>query len=305
MTEPFHPAPMPFLPLLDEAMRRMRVHLRAIFPSVAVPIAVLATLVQVGQTLILHGVFQQRGPMPTGALLWAPVGVLVALILVAISAVAYVAGQVAALDALAGQPVDMRRAWRFALRPPVWWTLFLSGMAIFASLLLCVVPVFYVAPLLSFAVPVMVDERVFGTAALSRSADLARFNPSRQLTDSPIFKVLVLMLVTTLISYLAGLLVALPFQLPMVVDIFRHAMSGQQDVQSVISRWLWLQVPAVFLSSLVRTAVYLYSAFGIGMLFFDVRGRREGTDLRSQIDDVFAAELPLSTPPPPAEEPRP
>lgn len=294
MTEPFLPAPMPFLVLLDEAMRRVRTHLRAIFPAVAVPVAVLTTLLQVVQILNIRGVLSGERS-PGMALFWTPWVLLMALVLIAVSAVAYMAGQVAALDALNGRPVDMERAWRFAARPPVWGTLFLSGLAIFASFLLCVLPVFYVAPLLSFAMPVMVEEGVFGVAALSRSADLARFNPSRRLTDSPIVKVLVLMLVTTLISYLAGLLVALPFQLPMFIDVFRHALSGDRDVQSAMSRWLWLQVPAVFLSSLVRMAVYLYTAFGIGMLFFDVRGRKEGTDLRSQIDAVF----PGAPPPPP------
>ena len=46
-------------------------------------------------------------------------------------------------------------------------------------------------------------------------------------------------------------------------------------------------MPAQFLSSLVRTAVYLYIGFGIALLFFDVRGRREGSDLRAEIDAVF------------------
>jgi len=306
MTEPFRPAPMPFLVLLDEAMRRVRAHLRAIFPAVALPIALLTTLLQVVQILSLRGVLNGEAAPSAMPLFWTPWVLLGALILGVVSAVAYTAGQVAALDALSGRPIDMGRAWRFAAQPAVWGTLFLSALFLFLALLLCVVPVFYVAPLLSFAVPAMVEEGVFGMAALSRSADLTRYNPSRRLTESPIVKILVLMLVSTLISYLAGLLVALPFQLPMFVDIFRHALSGDQDVQSAMSRWLWLQVPAAFLSSLVRMAVYLYTAFGIGMLFFDVRGRKEGADLRSQIDAVFPGpppELPLSSPPPPQGEP--
>lgn len=306
MTEPFRPAPMPFLVLLDEAMRRLRTHLRAIFPAVALPIALLTTLVQVVQILNLRGVLNGEGGVGSVSLSWTPWVLLGALLLFIVSALAYLAGQVAALDALNGRPIDMGRAWNFASRPPVWGTLLLSGLATLASLVLCVVPVLYVAPLLSFTLPVMVEEGVFGVAALSRSAELARFNPSRRLTESPIVKILVLMLVTSLIGWLAGLLVALPFQLPMFVDIFRHALSGDQDVQSAMSRWLWLQVPGGFLSILVRMAVYLYTAFGLGMLFLDVRGRKEGSDLRSQIDSVFGGpppELPLSSPPPPPGEP--
>jgi hypothetical protein len=298
--EPIRPAPMPFLLLLDEAMRRLRPHLRALFPSVALPVAVLATALQVIQIVGLRGILGQGEPIASRTLLWTPEVLLIALVLIAVSSIAYVAGQVAALDALTGRPIDMGRSWRFALGPPVWWTLFLSGIAIFVSLLFCVVPVLYVAPLLSFAVPAMVEERVFGFAALSRSAELARFNPGRRLTDSPILKVLVLMLVTTLIGYLASLLVTLPFQLPMFIDIFRNLLSGEKDVQAAMSRWLWLQVPAVFLGSLVRTAVYLYTAFGIGLLFFDVRGRKEGGDLRAEVDALFPAQLPASPPAPPA-----
>jgi hypothetical protein len=302
MTEPFRPAPMPFLVLLDEAMRRVRSHLRAIFPAVAVPVAVLATLVQAVQILNLRGVLTREGGVGSVSLLWTPWVLLGSLLLLIVSALAYLAGQVAALDALNGRPIDMGRAWNFASRLPVWGTLLLSGLATLASLVLCVVPVFYVAPLLSFTLPVMVEEGVFGVAALSRSAELARFNPSRRLTESPIVKILVLMLVTSLIGWLAGLLVALPFQAPMFIDIFRHAMSGDQDVQSAMSRWIWLQVPGGFLSILVRMAVYLYTAFGLGMLFLDVRGRKEGSDLRSQIDAVFGGPppppLPLSSSPP-------
>jgi hypothetical protein len=301
MTEPFQPTPMPFLVLLDEAIRRVRTHWRAILPAIAIPVAVLTTLLQVFQIFGLRGLLN-REPAAGLPLLWTPWFLLMAAALVVVSGLAYVAGQVAALDALMGRPIDMGAAWSFAVRPRVWLTLLLSGLAILASFLLCVLPVFFVAPLLSFALPVMVEEGVFGVAALSRSADLARFNPSRRVTASPIVKLLVLMLVTTLISYLAGLLVALPFQLPMFIDIFRHALSGDQDVQAAMSRWLWLQVPGAFLSTLVRMAVYLYTAFGIGMLFYDVRGRKEGGDLRSQIDAVFT-ELPLSSQPPPPPSP--
>ena len=50
MTEPLRPTTMPFLVLLDEAMKRTRDHLRAIFPSVAVPVAVLCRDLEVTAT---------------------------------------------------------------------------------------------------------------------------------------------------------------------------------------------------------------------------------------------------------------
>ncbi|HEV7503465.1 MAG TPA: hypothetical protein VGS07_00965 [Thermoanaerobaculia bacterium] len=296
MTDPSfpRPGPLPILPLLDEGLRLTRVHLRAIFPGVAVPVAVVATLAGVVQAVDVKSLFKSGTPSPT--LFWTPQILLAAVFLGLLSAVAYVAGQVAALDALAGRPVDMRRAWRFAARPSVWGTLLLSFLAILVSFLFCVLPVFFVAPLLAFAVPVMAEEERFGLGALSRSAELALFNPSRRLMEHPIVKVLLLMVVTTLISYLAGLVVALPFQLPMFIDLFRKALAGNQDITSVMARWIWLQIPAQFLSSLARTAIYIYTAFGMGLLYADVRGRKEGIDLRPEIDALFPAPAPSEEP---------
>jgi len=298
MTDPLRPrpGPMPIVPLLDEALWLTRVHIRAIFLPVALPVAVFATLAGVVQAVNVQSLFKGGTPSPT--LFWTPQVLLTAALLGLLSAVAYVAGQVAALDALAGRPVDMRRAWRVAVRPAVWGTLLLSFLAILVSFLFCVLPVFFVAPLLAFAVPVMAEEGKLGTGALSRSAELAVFNSSRRLMEHPIVKVLLLMVVSTLISYLAGLLVALPFQLPMFIDLFRKALAGNQDVTSVVARWIWLQIPAQFLSSLARTAIYVYTAFGMALLYADVRSRKEGIDLWPEIDALFpaAVSLPLGAP---------
>jgi hypothetical protein len=289
MTDPLppRPGPMPIVLLLDEGLRLTRAHIRAIFLPVALPVAVFATLAGVAQAFSMQSLF--KGGMPSPTLFWTPQVLLVAALLGLLSTVAYVAGQVAALDALAGRPVDMRRAWSFAVRPSVWGTLLLSFLAILIAFLFCVLPVFFVAPLLAFAVPVMAEEARFGTGALSRSAELALFNPSRRLMEHPIVKVLLLMVVSTLISYLAGLLVALPFQLPMFIDLFRKALSGNQDITSVMARWIWLQIPAQFLSSLARTAIYVYTAFGMALIYADVRSRKEGIDLRPEIDALFPA----------------
>lgn len=305
MTDPTAPpqGPLPFTVLLDEALRLTRRHFRAIFPAVALPVALLTAIVAVVQAfsfqnLLGGGKIQDLSPLA----MWSPLVILTAVLLAVIAALAYVAGQRAALDALAGRPIDMTQAWGFAARPAVWGTCLLSGLAVLASFVLCILPVFYVAPLLSFVVPVMAEERRFGTGAISRSAELARFNPSRQLGEHPIIKILLLMLVTTLISYMAGLLVALPFQIPMFIDLFRKAMAGQEnDIASSMGRWIWLQVPAQFLSALARMAIYIYSAFGIALLFADIRGRKEGVDLRPEIDALFPAPPPL----PPSGEPWP
>ncbi|HSS79468.1 MAG TPA: hypothetical protein VLV54_22295 [Thermoanaerobaculia bacterium] len=301
MSEPVspRPGPMPILLLLDEGLRLTRAHIRAIFPAVALPVAVISTLAGIVQAIDLQGGIKGRTPSPF--MFWTPQVLIASGLMVLLSVVAYLAGQVAALDALAGRPLNMVRAWRFALRPSAWGTLLLSLLVILISFLFCVLPLFVVAPLLAFAIPVMVEEGRFGLRAFSRSAELALFNPSRRLAEHPIVKVLLLMVVSTLISYLAGLLVALPFQLPMFIDLLRKGLAGDQDVTSVVARWVWLQIPAQFLSSLTTTAIYIYTAFGMALLYADVRGRKEGIDLRPEIEALFPAPPSLA----PAEEPWP
>lgn len=52
------------------------------------------------------------------------------------------------------------------------------------------------------------------------------------------------------------------------------------------ARWLWFQVPATLLGSLAQSAVVLYLSFGMALLYFDVRRRREGDDLEAALDEL-------------------
>jgi hypothetical protein len=288
------PGPMPFRLLIDEALRQARRHFRVLYLPVAIPVAIFATLLAVAQALWFS---RLTTATDVGALGITPGVYLLTLVYIGILIVAYTALQVGVIDVLEGRPADMKRAWSFAMRGRVLGTLFLWYMAVLASVLCCCIPGLYVGPLLSFTSPSMVNEGKFGTDALRRSADLANYDAGQGFSERPIVKVFLFLLVGILISYLLGLLIALPFQIPMYIDMFRKAASGEDAVQSM-SRWLWLQVPAQFLNALVSTAVYLYMCFGIALLFYDTRGRKEGTDLRSEIDSVFGGppppELPLA-----------
>lgn len=285
------PGPMPFRILLDEALRQARRHFRAIYPQVAIPVAVLATLLAVAQAL-----WFSRLPAGGSVLGFTPGMYLMTLMYAGLLLVAYTAIQVAAVDVLSGRPADMKRAWRFAIQGRVLGTLLVWYLVAVVSLLCCCLPALVVVPLLSFISPIMVEEGRFGLAAFSRSVELAGYDPGQGFLVRPIVKMLLFLVVGVLITYLLGLLVALPFQLPMYLDMFRNAASGE-DTLKAMPRWLWLQVPAQFLNALVSTAVYLYMCFGTALLYFDTRGRKEGTDLRSEIDAVFGGpppELPLS-----------
>jgi hypothetical protein len=297
---PLRTGPMPFTLLLDEAMKRVRRHFRTIYPTVAIPLALLAGATGVFQALWFERLVDEigaDGPPPVLSIETILLGVLQGFLLV----VAMMALQKAAVDSVAGRPIDMKAAWRFAIRPAVLGTLILQFLAVVASALACFFPVLYVGPLLSLTAPVMVAEQVFGPRALSRSAELTRYNPQGRFFETPLVKAFVLMLVTVMISYAVTLVVTLPFQIPLLIDIFRQAASGEEPAMGKMAKWIWIQIPSQILQMLATVAVYCYSSFGFALLFFDARGRKEGTDLASEIDSVFGP----SGPGTPAGEPAP
>jgi len=300
---PGQPSRMPFTVLLDEAMRRTRRHFRTIFPAVAIPLALLATAVGVLQALLFQSLTSQSGQAgglsglggsPFLSLQTMFVGLVQSIVL----GIGLIALQKAAMDATAGRPVDMKEAWRFAVRGPVLVTLFLEGLAIIAALAVCCLPVFYVAPLLSLVGVVMAEEQIFGTAALSRSAALTRYNPDGRFFETALFKAFALMLVTLVISYAVSFLVVLPFQIPMLISMFRDITAGKDPAAAMgsMSKWLWVQIPSQILQTLTTVAVFLYGAFGYALLFLDARSRKEGSDLAAEIHSVFGSGQPGEPP---------
>jgi hypothetical protein len=288
---PGQPGRLPFTVLLDEAMRRTRRHIREIFPAVAIPLALLSAAVGVFQALWFQDLKSEGlGSLGGSPFLSLPT-VLLGLAHSIVLAIGLVALQKAAVDATAGRPVDMKEAWRFAVRGPVLVTLFLQGLAIIAALLVCCVPIFYVAPLLSLVSVVMAEEKIFGTAALSRSAALTRYDPDGRFFETALFKAFALMIVTVVISYAVAFLVVLPFQVPMFISLFRDAAAGKDPAAAMgtMSKWLWIQIPSQILQTLTTVAVFLYAAFGYALLFFDARSRKEGSDLAAEIHTVFGS----------------
>jgi hypothetical protein len=279
------PAPMPFRMILDEAVRLGRRNFRTLFPSVALPIALagmLMTLSQVAMTL-------------SGQFLLGVLFIPVFLLYLAVVIVASLALQFGAMDAAAGRLVRMGDRWLLAVRPRVLGTAFLWWLANLASLLCCFFPALYVVPLLSLVPAAMLEEGRFFGDALSRSAELTRWNPRGGFFDTPLVKVLAFLFVGYLLSAVVGLLVSLPFQFPIYLATFRAAASGEEPPLDAL---MWLQVPGTFVSGLASSAVMVYVACGIALLFFDFRGRREGSDLEARIGDVFGEPVPPPLPPP-------
>jgi hypothetical protein len=290
MSEPTIPGPpglpgeTPFPLLLDEAMRWTRRHFRAIYPATALPIALLSAGTVAGQALL--------GP-PGAAVAadpFAPLAYLGRYFLLVSPLLfgtwlAQLALQVGTVDAAAGRMVDMRRAWRFVVRPRVLGTAILRGLALLVSLLTCVclVPsVLYVLSIFAFTMPVMVEERIYLVAALRRSVELAHYNPRRRFLSLPWVKVVAVVLVGFLLQTLASVIVGLPVNAGQMVSIFRRA-AANEPMRSPGALLLWGQVATQIVAALINTAISLYAVFVISLLYFDLRRRREGADLEQAI----------------------
>jgi len=184
----------------------------------------------------------------------------------------------------------MGAKWSFVLKPDTLGTLLLAFFAVAAGLICLVLPGFYIALMLSFVIPVMVVEGLRGGSALGRSWRLVRYNPHRRFLANPGTKIFVLYLVGGLITYAVSFLIQLPFTAMQGYRVARTVASGQApaDAHLMVAPMLWWQIPSTILSSLVSTAVGVFTSFGLVLLYQDVVRRKEGVDLAAAIESRFA-----------------
>ncbi len=285
-------APLSLSGLLDGALRRLRQHVRALYLPFAVPLVFLAGLqpiVQLTQNPMMHG------QTAASSSFLAQLALLYGLLLVIglLYGIAYMAMIVAAADAIAGRPVSAGRAWLAAVDPRLLGTQLLAWLACLVGLVFCVLPGIYVALSLSIVVAVMTEERLFGTGALRRSWALMRRPPGAPLGDSPRLRSLLLIVVGSLIGYASSFVVQLPFTAVMMFVMFRAAAAGKAaNPEQAMAPVMWLQVPAGMLGALVQTVVLLYMAFGITLLYFDIRRRNEGQDLLTEAERLAQGPAP-------------
>jgi hypothetical protein len=196
---------------------------------------------------------------------------------------AYLALAVLAVDAVAGRPVSMSRAWRFCMRPTVLGTNVVVGLLVAVSTLMCCVPGLVVAPLLALIIPVMVEEGSVGLGAMSRTVELVRFQGRRGLADSGWAQAFLVLFVGAILSYAASMVTQGPFVLVQQALLIRQTAGGQVADPSAVLGNLWLQVPAQVLGALVTELVWAYWAFGLALLYFETRRRKEAADLEQAI----------------------
>jgi hypothetical protein len=283
--------PISLTRLLDQAMRLLRRHLRVLIAPFAIPLAVAGAVTPLMQLVTAYSVDREVGSPTSLPVMLLSVGVM--LLSLVVLGLTYVAMVVAATDAVAGRPVSGGRAWRAALEPRLIGTMILATLAWVGGLLFCILPGIYIALILSVVIPVMANEGRFGTAALGRSVQIMRFNPSRQLGADPRLRSFVLGLTGALIGWVVGFVVQLPLMVLMMVAMLRGAASGAEaDPDALFRQMAWLQVPSNIVAMVLRGLVQQYLGFGIALIYFDVVGRKEGEDLLTASEELAEAVAP-------------
>jgi hypothetical protein len=276
--------PLSLKGLLDEALRSARRHLRGLYPAFAVPLAFVGGAIPLAQL----GFSSRSAPGSEEATMHQLlVSLVVGFLAMVVYTFAYAAMLIAATDAVAGREVSAARAWIAVFDPRVILTQILVFLVTFVGLVFCILPGFYLGLILTAVIPVIAHEGRYGVGAMRRSVTLMSYNPRHTFAGDPRVRVFLLLFAGGLIGYAASFIVQLPLSVLMMVLMFRAMARGDQpDPEALMQQMIWLQVPSNMLGMLVQTLVFLYMAFGIALLYFDVRRRKEGDDLLAAADSL-------------------
>lgn len=266
-----------FPELLDQTIIAARRWLVPLALPVALPITVATTAMLLLQMPMMAKI--ESGDFSGALASILPFGIVLILVVV-FNAIGYYAVSIAALDALAGRPVSLGRAavkvftWSF-LKTLLW-----NGLALFVAFLLCFFPILIAIPLLTLVIPVMIEERIYGLAALKRSAQLVLFSPSQRLVDGGFFLCCGLFLVGYSLSSALTLIAQVPLMATQFYLTWRQGLSGADaDPMAILEQMIWVQAPAQAFVAVISVCIWLFFSFGSGMLYFHLRRRKEGTDL--------------------------
>lgn len=277
--------------MLDEATHLTRRSFKQIFPTTAIPVAVASLLLVGAQALnpAFKGFSDEMQPVE---LILFPLLMLGAAFLYGlVFGLCSVTIQVAATAVVTGHQLDLGQCWRFTFRARVLGTLFLVWFAVGIGLLLCLIPGVIVMVLFGLCIPVMYAEDLYGLAALDRARALISLNPEGGFANHPALRLFGIGLVGYLLSYVASFAVQLPFAAVQWFVMFRSIPDAETGSTGLPMAWLWLQIPQNALGALATIAIFIYVNFAVALLYRDVRGARDGTDLHEALDGLGAPRL--------------
>jgi hypothetical protein len=271
------PGVVPLRPLglgeiLDGAVSTMRAHPK---PMLGVA-AVVVTITQIVSTIVLWLVFRAVGD-PTridpenpgeelGPLLASLFGGFGVTVVISLLAQAFLVGFVTVVvgRAVLGRPLDFAEVWQ-ELRPrllPLLGLTVVYTLMVVIGLLACVLPGIWLAVVFGLAAPALVFERCGVGQAFTRS---------RALVKGSWWRVFGILLLSTAITFLIGLILGLPFGFAgAAVD------GGLESTDAPSLARLSLEGVGAIVSGIIA---YPFSA-GVGaLLYLDQRMRREGLDI--------------------------
>ncbi|MEO1084764.1 MAG: hypothetical protein AAFY88_11030 [Acidobacteriota bacterium] len=292
--------PVPFRLLIDRVVAVARPHFAAAFLATALPVAAASVLFAFLQHRMISGLATADPAM----LFFAGGYVFSIFVLMLAFIAAYSALAIAAAETFDGGEIHIGRAWRRLFVPRVLWTVFLWSVVGFVSVLLCIAPAVIVIPLLAFTLNVMVAEERYGLDALKRSAELVWSSPTGKPVDSVFVRVAAIFLVGWGVQSGVGLITQGPFVVLQQYYSLRDAAGGVGDSTAAFGP-LWVQIGGQFFSAITTAVGWFYWAFAFPMLYYELRRRREGGDLRRAVDTLTnpgtnLAPSPVGAQPPPA-----
>jgi hypothetical protein len=242
---------------LDTAIKLYRSHARLLWQAVAVIVIPLQIV-----ELLIHNAAIPRPAFVSGGTLYTANGttggavptISIIVISALVDALTIGAVYTLVLDSYMGRRPDLRKAFDVAGHKafPLVLVSVLVGLAVAIGFILIIVPGIWLLVSLCVAIPVLMQEDLRGTKALSRSRELVQ--DRWWATFGRLLILVIILAVTVLIT--AGLASAL----------------------SVSSVFVWLLVNAI-LSSLLLIIATPFSASMITVMYIDLRVRKEALDL--------------------------
>lgn len=279
---------LPFRQLLDRAMVWVRRTARRLLLPFALVLGSYSALLGLASVLYTREMLQIGSGAPVRPAFTC--GIFAAMLVLSLGYLFFVAWMAAvAVDVVAGREPSIRGRVLFLLRPRSLWTLLVVGLLSGMAYMCCLLPALVVVPLLAFSLPVLVEEGRSGWDAVSRASRLARYNPSGQVLSHPMFKIFVFLGVSWLVSTGLSTAVQLPASLAQQWAMFRQL--GEETATPAAETMMtvqWFQIPLSFVSGAITAAAGLYTGFGLALLFFDVRKRKEGGDIEAAMDRIDA-----------------
>jgi hypothetical protein len=255
----------------------------SVFVGIILPLGLLQGVLAAGSAML-----QTTGRMAGPGVIFgsfALIGMTLVVLVVAIVG-AGATGHAAYTLAKGGDAVSSE-SWREGLRPRVWGTLILSGIGIGLGLVCCLLPGIYAALVWAIVLPIVFDESLGFTRALSRSYELMNFNPQGGIGNDPKLRAFLILLSTVATTYLLSFMIQLPLVIVSAAAVARSMSAGETPGEFPALVY-WLQVPTSIAVSIVQSSLVFLSSTALAVMYFDIRGRREATDLDAAVTAIGA-----------------